>query len=741
MGELKQPRDAVPVLAELCSIPIDAPYHAPDLDPAARRERTLQVLEASVVALSEHQPLLIIFEDLHWADATTLELLDRIVDRVRAVPVLLLMTARPTFVAPWDGEGACEHHRSASTQRRADRGHGRKGAGESHATRRVARANRVETDGVPLFVEELTKTVLEAHRDKTRTAREGQTPFEDVPDTLRDSLMARLDRLGPGMEVAQLAAALGRMFSYEMIADLASMDEGALREVLARLTDAELIHRRGVPPRAEYTFKHALVQDVAYSSMLRSRRQELHKRIARHLETHYPARVESEPELLAHHYSRARETAPAIVYFLRAAQSNVCRSAYPEAMSTAMEGLRLLSQHPEGPENTRLEMQLQLARAVAAQATRGLAAADTGAAYARARALCADVGAAGDVFPVLHGIYLFHLLRGESDTALDVARACLRRAQRETTTLFHVIGHRLVGSSLYVRGELNEAHDQLQAALQRYDPVRHATEETASLYGVDQKTIALAHCALVSFLMGFPRRAEETARQSLMHAESLGSSHNLGYALFWLNLMELLWRRPEGVPERAERLRDLGLRHRQPTWTSLGTYQLGAAHEALGGPGAGIEQIRCGLTDWRAIGCGWLTPTMLASLATAHARMGERPRALGLLEEAQVITDRSHQWWYEPELRRLTGELLLRDKGAERQAERCFEQALSLAKRQRAKTWELRAGIALARLRRRRDGPGAVTGLLGPLLDWFSEGHDLPEVQEAHRLVEGPDTR
>ena len=740
--ELMQSGDAVPLLAELCSIPLQGRYAPLNLSPQAQRERTLSVLEASIIAIAGQGPLLIIFEDLHWVDATTLELLERLIDRLRELSVLLVMSARPQFEAPWSGEA----HVSTIDLRRLSSKHTADLAAHvmAHRTLPGSLLEQIvaKTDGVPLFIEELTKSVLEASTEDpaiSRTQPDDQAPFRDVPNTLRDSLMARLDRLGPVMEVAQVGAALGRVFSYEMLAALVPMGGQALQNVLERLTDAGLIHRRGEPPQSTYTFKHALVQDVAHSSMLRSTRQELHKRIARHLEDHYPAQVEREPELLARHYSRARETAPAIGYFLRAARSNARRSAYPEAMSNAMEGLALLQRQPEGPEHSRLEMELQISRAVAVQATQGLAAPETGEAYARARALCDEVGAASDVFPVLHGIYLFHLLRGESDTALEVARGCLRRAEQETSTLFQVIGHRLVGSSLYVRGDLREARDQLQQALERYDPSDHATEEVVGLYGVDQKTIALAHSALVLFLMGYPESAKRAARDSVAHAEGLNSSHNLGYALFWYNMLELLWRHPVDVPERAERLRALGVRNRQPTWTSLGTYQCGAAREALGARGEGVEQINEGLAGWRAIGCGWLAPTMLASLAMANARMGERSDALRTLGEAQILTDQTHQLWYEPELHRLTGELLVQAGGveSERQAERYFEKGVGLAKRQQAKIWELRCATSLARLWRKQDKKDAATELLNPLVGWFSEGHDLPEWQDARRLVAG----
>ena len=478
---------AASLLADLLAVPVSEGRYPPlAMSPQQKKERTFQALLDLLAGLAVREPVLALYEDVHWADPTTLELLGRVVDRAQRLSVLVLVTFRPEFVPPWAGHGHVTALSLSRLGRRQAATVVEQVAGDKVIPADVLDQILARTDGVPLFVEELTKTVLESGllRDQgDHYELDGPLPPLAIPATLQDSLMARLDRLAPIKEVAQVGAAIGRQFSYELLAAVASLPDDRLQDALAQLAEVELVFRRGTPPQASYSFKHALVRDAAYASLLRSKRQQLHARIARALEERFPETVEAKPELLARHCTEAGLAEQAIDYWHRAGQRALARSAMAEAAAQLTKGLEVLAGLPDGPERRRRELGLQLVLGPALIAAKGVAAPGTGRTYARACELCRELGDVPELFPALYGRAVVHLQRGELAAALGVAHELLRLAEERGDAAARVTGYRMIGSALSQLGRPVESRDHLETALALYDPVRDRT--SALVYALD----------------------------------------------------------------------------------------------------------------------------------------------------------------------------------------------------------------------------------------------------------------
>jgi tetratricopeptide (TPR) repeat protein len=389
-----------------------------------------------------------------------------------------------------------------------------------------------KTDGVPLFVEELTKSILESGELKDagdHYAYVGPARTIATPATLKDALMARLDRYMPVREIAQIGAAIGRQFSYELISAVAPRAKAELDEALAQLKDSGLAFQRGAIPAAVYTFKHALVRDMAYESLLKTRRQELHRKIARVLEERFPKAKDTEPELLAYHYTEARIIQEAVEYWIKAGQRAVDRSAYTEALGHLASGLALLPTLPASVERNKQELRLQTVRAAALQATEGFGGKETGHAYSRAQELCNELADAPEVFPVLHGVFLFHMLRGEIQLGHDAATECLKRAQSQDDITPLMFGHRTVGSALLHLGKFADAAEHFREMRELAESDHHYP--SSSIYGIHPRTAAPAFWSLTLCASGYPSQAQAAATDALSHAQELRHPHNLCYTL------------------------------------------------------------------------------------------------------------------------------------------------------------------------------------------------------------------
>jgi predicted ATPase len=543
--------------------------------------------------------------------------------------------------------------------------------------------------------------------------------------------MARLDRLATVREIAQLGAVLGREFSYEVIRPVAPWDEPTLQHGLAQLVEAELIYRRGLPPRATYLFKHALILDAAYQSSLKSTRQLYHQQIAQVLEARFPETAETEPELLAHHYTQAGFSRQAVSYWQRAGQRAIQHSAYAEAISHLTTALALLRTLPDTPERTRQELDLQITLGPALIPTKGQAAPEGEHAYARARELCRQVGETPQLFPTLIGLWLFYLVRAELQTAHELGAQLLGLAQCQQAPVLLLLAHRVLGTTFLWLGEFTLARAHLEQVMALYDPQQH--HFLAFSFGSDLKVHCLSYVALILEWLGYPNQALQKSHEALSLAQDLSHPSGLVVALFFAAWLHYSRREVYVSQERAKAAVTRSAEHGFPFWLAAGTMLGGWALVKQGQGEEGMEQIRQGLATYRATGAEQWRPCSLAVLGEAYREIGQVDEGL----QALALVDKNEERWWEAELHRLRGELLLRQAVPNQpQGEACFQKALDVARYQHAKSLELRAAMSLARLWQHRGQRTEARQLLAPIFGWFTEGFDTADLREAKMLPE-----
>jgi predicted ATPase len=733
---MERPPEAMPLIAALLGVPAGDPQ--PELTPQRQKQLTLEALVDQLERLSAAQPVLMTYEDVHWIDPTTQELLGLVVERIQRLPVLLLITLRPEFTPPWAGQP----HVSGLALTRLGRRDG--AAMVEQVVQDKALPDEVtaqivaKTDGVPLFVEELTKTVLESGLlndagDHYELA--APLPPLAIPSTLHDSLLARLDRLAPVKELAQIGAAVGREFSHALLAAVADQSEDQLCAALDQLVSSELVFRRGTPPEATYSFKHALVQDAAYGTLLKSRRQHLHARIAKVLEEQFPETVQAQPELLAHHCTEAGLVGKAIEYWHKGGQLAIRRSMMAEAVALLDKGLEALQGLPEGEERDRQELELQVALGVALVAARGQPAPETGRAYTRARDLAQRLGETQALLRALYGLNSHHGSRADVASASEAAATLLRLAYDKHDVAAQTVGHRCAGVNAIWSGEFPAACAELERTLGLYDPVEH--RQLAFVYGQDPWAGARAWLAWPLLATGHPVQALILHRESVARAREMGHPNTLAQTLYCGCVVRQLMRDRPGVVEMAEALIPLAKEQGFPYWLAMATILRGWALSEAGETERGIAEVARGLTAFRATAAQLWMPYFLGLLAEAHGKAGEQAEGLRVLSEALDRVGRTGERWFEAELHRRNGEILLclpeRDQGG---VEACFRRAMDVAQEQRSRMWELRAATSLARLWRDQRRRSEARDLLAPVYDWFTEGFDTPDLKEAKALLD-----
>jgi DNA-binding winged helix-turn-helix (wHTH) protein/predicted ATPase len=730
--------ETVPLLAPLLSIPLGERYTPLNLSPKRRKERTLPALFEQITTIAIDQPVLMVVEDAHWIDPTSLELLSLTVERVERLPVLLIITARLDFSPSWPT------HRHISVMAL-----GRLGQREGAAmAQRIARGKTLPTevlkeiidhaDGVPLFIEELTKTVLEGglfQEADDRYVLTGPMRPLAIPSTLHASLLARLDRLASVKDIAQIGAAIGREFSFRLIAALSAMPKQELEVALAQLVAAELIFQRGVPPDATYLFKHALVQDAAYASLLRGRRRTLHAAIVKELVAGSVSDNEIKPELLAHHCAEAGMAEDAVRHYLAASQRSVARSALAEAAVMLDKALGQVAHLPAGSAQERSELEVQCARGAVLIALKGLAAAETGKAYSRARDLWERLDRPREFLSVARGKCAFHLTRAEFLEAQSVAEDLLELSRAHGDTIGLILGYYARGVTHMYRGELLSARAKLEEGIGLYDLAVHA--QLFQHAGTDPNATDLAALGHVLLLLGYPDQALMRAEAAIRLARQLAHAPTVAHCLVYNARQASILGDEARLAHRVQELRALTQEHGYPSWSALVPIYEGQLQLRQGQARAAVTLMRQGLDAQRATGETLWSAYFASLLGEALEQDGKSGEALSLLEDHIAAVSHTGELCFAAELHRRRGQLLLRGPVpdfAGAQAE--FLQAMDIARRQSAKLWELRAAVSLARLWRDQDRNSDAHHLLSPIYAWFTEGFDCADLKAAKLLLD-----
>ncbi|MBI3801363.1 MAG: AAA family ATPase [Deltaproteobacteria bacterium] len=742
--------DTFPLLTAMLSLPLPDDVLPFALSPQKQKEKTQEVLVAWLCEEARQQAVTYAWEDLHWADPSTLELLTLFLNQVPTTRLLAVLTYRPEFTPPWGSHSYLSQLTLSRLGQNQVEVMVEKVTGGKALPQEVVRQIASKTDGVPLFVEELTKMVVESDLVKEVNGHyelSGPLPPLAIPSTLQDSLMARLDRLATVREIAQLGATIGREFTYELLQAVSPLQEEALHQGLRQLVDAELVFQSGVPPQARYLFKHALVQDTAYQSLLKSRRQQLHRQVAQVLEEKFLQTVESQPELVARHYTEAGLIERAIPYWQQAGQLASQHSANTEAVSHLTTGLELLQNLPDTPERNQQELTFQLTLGALRIATHGVASPEAEHAFRRARKLCEQTNDKEHVFPVLCGIVLYHAMRAEYHKAHELAEEVFRVAQESQDPDLLIEAHYQQGHTLIWIGQFPAALTHVEQGIALYDPQKHRSH--AALYGSDPGVSCRAHAMQALWLLGYPDQALATAKESLALTQNLSHTNSAAYGL--ATLVEVHQHRREwaAAQERGEAALAFATEFGLPYFAAQISIMLGSALAGQGRYEEGIAKMRYGLAAQRATGGEALMHYWLALQLEAYIETGQFEEAWPVLKEALTIRPKYGDRFWEEEVYRLNGELLLakarsnpeaqdrRQKAAiEAEAEACFRRALDTAREQRTKSFELRAATSLARLWQQQGKKKEAHELLAEIYGWFTEGFDTKDLQDAKALLE-----
>jgi class 3 adenylate cyclase/predicted ATPase len=731
-------QEAVPLYAELMSLPLPEGRYAPlELSAKQQREQTLDAISGWLLEEAERTPVLDVWEDLHWADPTTLELLELYIEQSPTVSMLNVLVYRPEFVPPW----SMHSHMTPITLNRLERpevealiGYQAKG---KTVPSEVIEHIVVKADGVPLYVEELTKTILESdylHEEAERYTLAGSLSEVVIPATLHDSLMARLDRFPTLREIAQLGSVIGREFVYEMLQYLASMEEPVLQSGLGQLVENELLYQRGRPPRSRYIFKHALIHDAAYESLLKRTRQQYHQQVAQLLEERFPETVETAPELVAHHYTEAACAQEAVAYWQKAGQIALGRSANVESVTHFNKALQLLPQLPETPERHEQELEIQMALGPALVAARGYADAAVGHAYARAWELCQQLKNNVHLPLVLRGRQVFHLLRGELDKAKEFAKQLLEFAKRQQDPALMVGSYHALGQTLFFHGELIAARRTVEQGITLFDPERHRLSNWSGGQPGEQ---CYLYGAFTLWMLGYPDQALRQSEEALTMAKELANPANLINTLAFVATAHVLRRQPAAARQLAKVTMEMSAEQRNLHYLGHGTVLHGWAQVAQGKIEDGIAEIDRGMATYRATGARTWVPYFLGLQAETYARARRIDDGIASVAEALALADKTEQHSWRAELKRIKGELLLAaPSNNHTQVQSCFSQALEIARGQQAKSWELRTAVSLGRLWQQDGKRDEVCELLAPVYGWFIEGFETPDLKEAKALLE-----
>jgi len=728
--------DVVPLFASLLSLPLDERFPALHLPPVREREETFRALRDWLRALGDRHPVLFVLEDLHWVDPSTLEFLTQFLAEGLHERILILLTFRPEFKTPWPAP-AQQTSLALNRLTRRQVGDLMRKTVEGNLSEGLIEQIYDRTGGVPLFVEEFTKMVQDSGLSDPAGGGLGGEGLlgREIPATLQDLVMSRLDRMEGERDLAQLAATLGREFHYELLAAVANVDEPTLEAELVKLAQADILYPKGRPPRCTYIFKHAILEDALYNSLIKSKRQQFHLRIAETLEARFAHAVATEPELLGHHFTEAGRTRQAIGYWLKAGLQSRERSADREAIGHLTKGLALLSALEETRERDDLELQLLTALSPAYIAVRGYGAPEVGPILQRARELCQRIGDQQQLFGIMLGTWEWRLVRGDLRVAVDLAAEGMAFAQSANDPGMLMEGLFMPGATHFYRGQFAEVRKYCETALAAHDD-RERTKFWSAYTGHNAAVTHRCYLALTLWHQGYPDQALKVDRETRALARSIGHMFSIGHALDFAAFLHLYCRLGAEAQAAAEEELALGTEQGFQLWRAVGTLHKGAGLLLQGRHAEALPLLQKGYSALQATGTGVRVPSYLAILGDAYTRSARFEEAHRALDEGVAVAVKNDERCHEAELHRLKGELLVAESPDQiAAAEECFRCAIETARRQESKGWELRATLSLARhwerQNRRRDAHAALAAIYGT----FTEGFTTPDLKDAAALL------
>ncbi|WOH69411.1 AAA family ATPase [Bradyrhizobium sp. BWA-3-5] len=726
------------VLASLLALPVDDHYRLRDVTPQKRKEKTFAALLAQLDGLAAQQPVLLIFEDVHWIDPTSLELLAIAVEQVPLLRALMLITARPEFTPPWPSYP----HTTTVPLTRLGRRDGAalvlRVTGGKTLPKEVMEHILAHTDGVPLFIEELTKMVLEGGLLQERYGEyvlDGPLPSFAIPTTLQASLMARLDRLSPVRDVAQISAVAGREFHYELVSAVAGLPKQRLDEALDQLVRSELVFRRGEIPNAVYTFKHALVRDAAYAGLLKSRRVQLHAAIARGLEQKFPEVAQAQPEIVAYHYTQARNYVKALHYWYEAGKQSAARSAHNEAIGHLKEGLNQIPNIGEPMLRNKSELLLQISLGNSLRATKGWSTDSVKHAYTRALQLSKESGLDEHILPAVFGLWTWNFVRASLGEAQSLAEHLLKSTESADNSVYNVLAREALGFTLFAQGKFSAAHAELERSISLCEDSKAAAY--LELSAQDPRVHVRSYDSMAVWMLGYPDRALRLCAEARRYADA--SQHPFSEAIARTIGLRVHQLRGDAAVVAGEANAAVAFceEHEFVHYLAMALIFRGWATADQGELEKGIAEIKEGLEKARATGALVLESYSLGLLADAYIKNKRYRQAYDSLKQAELrLSGENSTRFYAAEIYRLLGETCLRSNQNLDQAEQYFCKGLEVAREQKARSFELRVSLSMCDLYELRPDAGRCCSLLRDVYGSFDEGFETPDLVRARAKLE-----
>ncbi len=726
------PPEHVRLIADLLSVDADATLGPLDLPPQVKLEKTLEAVTEQLATLARERPVLLLFEDAHWVDPTTLSLTDRVIEHIRDLPVLIVVTARTGFDPGWG------HHNNTlriPLKRLTNRDVAEivaEVAGGHPVPPEVCDLLAAKTDGIPLYVQEVTRGLLESGQlrlsDKGYVVR-GPLPSLSVPSTLQDSLMERLDRLGKAKEVAQTGAVFGRQFSIALLASVSFLSPTVLQAGLEQLSSAGIILQAPDAAEDEFIFRHALIRDMAYDSLLRTERQSLHDRAAGALLENQPQLAQTQPEVLAQHYTLAQRADEAVMHWQSAGRRAIERSAQAEALTHLSKALDQLADLPKSRARDLQEIDIQILRAGVLRSTSGISGDATGEAYGRLRELCHRADETERLFPVLNGLYAFHLVRAEYRLAKGVAAQILDLAATSGKTEHRMVGHRAMGAVQLHLGNLSDAKRHLEQAWALYDFDQHS--QLAYVYGTDHAAITSAFLGTCYCLMGRHQDALQVQNTALEWSKNLKHAHSVAQILVYMCKVHLLARDIPALQRDVKALSEVAEEHSLPFMATIARLWESWAKATTTSEVEHIEDLRQASEDWWSVGAGNYKTFFPSLIAEIQTNAGHHDAAHQTLTHARNVLSKTEEKWAEADQLRIEAALVAKTGG---DPVPLLLRAIETAQRQGARLYELRAAVALAEWRQHRGEP--VGEALNSVMSHFHQDAQLPDLKDARALME-----